>query len=100
MEKIIEMIIKTLRTLSVSVCVSVELVTFLSHRQVGVTAGFARTNHLMEQRSLEVGWLKRKTQTSQHLASVLTTFDLTGVSDCILSLISIKQSSVVGSTFS
>lgn len=95
MEKIIEMIMKTLHTLSVSVCVCVcELVTFLSHRQVGVAAGFAGTNHLMEQRSLEVGWLKRKTQTSQHLASVVTTFDLSGVSDCV------KQSSAASSHLS
>lgn len=30
---------------------------FLSYREVGVTAGFTWTNHLMEQRSLEVCWL-------------------------------------------
>lgn len=34
--------------------------TFLSHREVGVTAGLTRTNHLMEQRPLEVRRLKRK----------------------------------------
>lgn len=42
----------------VSLCVSGP--TFLSHRQVGVTAGFTRTNHLMEQRALEVHRLQRK----------------------------------------
>lgn len=34
--------------------------TFLCHRQVGVTAGFTWTNHLVEQRTLEVHRLQRE----------------------------------------
>lgn len=41
-------------------CVCVCVPTFLSHREVWVAAGFAWTDHLVEQSPLEVWWLRRK----------------------------------------
>lgn len=48
------------RNILYRVCVCVCLPTFLSHREVWVAAGFAWTDHLVEQSPLEVWWLRRR----------------------------------------